>query len=314
LNGGKGGNGGNGGNGGTITKSCKDGRQGRGFNGGDSGRVGSGGQGGKLILLLSNNDADRAIRFKQTNGLKGAQGTPGLAGKIIRKCGVSNISTTTGNPGKVPMSFITNSGRIDDVNFISFPDPHPTPSAIVSDLPIKLKPGATIGDVNDKLSAALTASGYDNVRYYCVDEGFAVVTGIEHVNSKGVPLPESDRFSEEEALFNKEFTLENLISAMFMSNKSYSRIIVFMVTNKIHNPSPELLTRKEAISWFRSSLTDLPDSTAALPYTNEHKVSALIYEFSKNANGTGVIFSTRALIPVNDHLYGARLLPRLTDN
>ena len=311
LNGGMGGTGGNGGNGGTITKSCKDGRKGRGFNGGNSGRPGNGGLGGKLVLLLNNNVSNKAIKFKQTIGIKGKQGIPGKAGKIIRKCGNRNITTTTGKPGELPLPFTFFGPPADDVNFISFPNPPPTTSYFIDRLSIKLPSDATIGDVDNKLTAALNASGYKDMRYYRVDGGFAVVTGIEHINDKGIPRPDPDRFSNEKVLYNKEFTLKNLISSLFISATGYSRVIVFLVSNDSLSTSSKVISREEAVNWFNESKTELPSYLREVPYTTEHRVSALIYEFSKTQN-LPMELSKRSEISAEEHLYGANLLPRLS--
>jgi hypothetical protein len=311
LLGGTGGRGGNGGDGGTKNIQCQP--KPTGTNGGDAGAGGSGGAGGELILVVGEGMSSKAINYRSIVGRSGIGGDVGNAGLVIMTCtGYGITRSRPGNSGLFNNPRIIESPPNTNPNFLEFPNPVPTPSAL-DIVPIKIPEDSSYGTVDTKLRSALAACGYRNLHYRSFQDGFAIFTGIEHITSEGVPLAGKNRFSPEKVIFYNDPSFISYLKSLFNASIGYSRIIVFIVSSKdIGNEDDGGVARSEAITWLKSSLVNLPSELKNRPFTKKHKLSALIYEFSKEENTLEPVFSEPSLIGVDQHLKGANLWPLLT--
>ncbi len=134
----------------------------------------------------------------------------------------------------------------------------------------------TLGDINGKICDALASNGYDDKTYYCVPDGFALVTHIEQINEDGTSKQPPDRFSLKFSPYNV-FSISSYWHALLNAPIGYFRLIIFVVSNKTITPKGALLEAKA------KALVDdgnpLPKSIKVLPFTDNYSCVAYIYEF-----------------------------------
>jgi len=310
--GGEGGNGGRGGNGGDRTFACGEAVPNR----ARWGRGGGGGRGGEETFptLIFGNEIDK--RSVNLNGKKGPNGSSAYSGEegdiIIPDCPGDTTEYVISpplpplEPKRPLMSSAPISGKITAANF---PYPPPSPSAMISNLPVS-RGDTLLGKVDERLQNALKACGYENRRYFKFPEGYAVVSGMEQISEAGVPLEGKERWSEQ-ASFVQKFSLKTYLRSLFSARTGYFRLIVFIVSSDELPTKATPISRTEALDWFKSGWTKLPRQIAKQPFTEDHYVSALIYEFSVSENADGAVFSEPSLISAEQHLRGAKLWPLL---
>jgi hypothetical protein len=192
-----------------------------------------------------------------------------------------------------------------------FPWPPPKPSTIANltlgSLPQKAGTGLTFHDVDERISQALTAAGYDEKSYYGVPNGFAIVTRLEQMNLDGSP-ENSDRWvSSLSPLSLTRFSLAKYLEALFGVPKGHYRIFVFIITSDIVIQSGTPVTQGEAQTWFVEGANKLPSDMETLPYTNEHTTTVYIYEFVQSGVGANANQNIPSTITGKQHLERAGL-------
>ncbi len=169
------------------------------------------------------------------------------------------------------------------IKFPQFPIKPPRPSDVETVSRTYFK-GGSLGDVDDTISAALDKNGYTRKSYFYVKDGFAIVTQLEKTDKNGKPLTGDDRWTKD--IYSSEgFSLSSYFEALFNAQTGYYRCIVFIV-----NKDPLVFTEKEEADaeWADELLYDggtyLSEDIANMPFTKQHKITALIYQFKKTEN------------------------------
>lgn len=141
----------------------------------------------------------------------------------------------------------------------------------------------TLGEVGERLEAALIEAGYVEFGYQSIGcSGFAMVTRLERIDEDGRPLEGPLRFAPPEARPN--WSLGSYIARLFYAPPGYYRQIVFAATEKPYErdelaPAP---TREELDEMLeRADVSALPEAMLERPFTRTHRLHALIYEFEK---------------------------------
>ena len=178
-----------------------------------------------------------------------------------------------------------------------FPWPPPRASASAVIPAAFVKPGAvdtaTLGDVAAEISAALDTGGYFERSYFGAPGGFAMVTRLERINPDGTPTAEAERWTVG-ALPLTSFSLAAYLRALFTAPSGHYRIIVFVVSSQPFAQSETEVERSEALAWLSEGLNRLPDNIALAPFTPQHTVTALIYEFEQPGNQEAML-----MLPAN---------------
>ncbi|MCB9330860.1 MAG: hypothetical protein H6574_07260 [Lewinellaceae bacterium] len=159
----------------------------------------------------------------------------------------------------------------------AFPFPPPPCYQQLELAPRNFNGCSTLGQVAQKLVQPLSAKQYPR-RYMSVPDGFAIITQIEQYQSDGAALPDKDRWKELPVQENFGLTLSYLKSLVF-PRKAHLRIFVFIVTNQNFNAKGEQISKEAAKDWFNQAVNRLPKSVANAPYTPDHTVEMLVYEF-----------------------------------
>ncbi len=204
----------------------------------------------------------------------------------------AEIQVASGDPAPAPIP--------------QFPWPPPRASASAVIPAAFVKPGgvdtATLGDVADEISAALDTGGYFERSYFGAPGGFAMVTRLERINPDGTPTDEAERWTVG-ALPLTSFSLAAYLRALFTAPSGHYRIIVFVVSSQPFAQSETEVQRDEALAWLSDGLNRLPDNMALAPFTPQHTVTALIYEFEQPGN-------QEAMLMLPAHLMGRVHLQR----
>ena len=136
---------------------------------------------------------------------------------------------------------------------------------------------ATLGDVADRLRKALRTAGYEDIGFYSVPEGFALVTRVEQMSKDGSPLPGSERFNPH--IEPKWDSLWSYVRAVLFATRGYFRMYMILVTSAPIYSDDERLPFDASLHLASGGAIDLPDDMRAKPYTTGHRCAVLIYEF-----------------------------------
>lgn len=173
------------------------------------------------------------------------------------------------------------------------------------------RPGATLGHVRTRLEDALDGAGYVERGFYCVRNGFALVTRLEQINpDTKAPLPSPRRWNTDPGGLASGFSLQAILEALRRADAGRYRVLVFYVTDKPVTPTsapPSTLFGQELIE--RAS-DELPAELESRPYTDRHRVRVLVYEFQRRSVGAAPTL-TRPTLPALVHLQAAGILQRL---
>lgn len=154
-------------------------------------------------------------------------------------------------------------------------------------LPNLLKNPVYLGDVDTRISNALTAAGYVEKSYFFVPGGFALVTRLEQINDDGIPKALPDRWSVNVPPL-KKFDLTSYLKALFTSNKGYFRIIVFIITPYPIMQADKGIALDGALEWLGKGANKLQPAISERKFTKDDTVSAFIYEFEKPKSAEAV--------------------------
>lgn len=199
----------------------------------------------------------------------------------------------------------------------AFPWPPPRPAtrhALGGD---RLGSPETLGAAADRLLAALDAAGYAEHSFFSIQpdpatppEGFALVTRLEQIEPDGRPRPGAERWSVE--LPEREiFSLGDFVRALFSAPEGHYRVIVFTVTGQPVAPSGDEPTREQAGEWLGTGLARLPPGLGDLPWTRDHAVTALIYQFRQVGTGTEPLVNPPDAPPAREQLERTGILAGL---
>ena len=163
-----------------------------------------------------------------------------------------------------------------------FPWPPPEPSARAElDRALFAKPAssATLGTVGVLLTEALDAAGYSELSYHGAPGGFALVTRLERTTDAGASVAGALRFLDPDA--EEPFSLATYLKRLFFAPRGYYRQIVFICSDRPFTATGETLDARAATRLLSGGSNRLTRAQAARPFTVEHQVSALIYEYRK---------------------------------
>lgn len=202
------------------------------------------------------------------------------------------------------------------------PEPEPAPGHYFPDFRMPpLNPSAkkeiepkvfsdciNLRDVSFKLSKALESCGYERVAYHKVQNGFAMVTQLEIINSDGTSRPDNERWSQNGYIVGND---NNYIYNFFFPNPVYYRFFVFIISNINYSLSEGSIDRKYARDLLISGVNKLPYEIGKIKLKNDHYFDVLIYEFKKNENDSILKQSIPSSISGMNHLINSNIAKSL---
>lgn len=191
-----------------------------------------------------------------------------------------------------------------------FPIPYPKASAVYT-FPwneVALKGTRNFSSVDSAISTALNKAGYNTRGYYYIQHGFALVTRIEKINTDGSCKSGPERW---EIDLNPPRNFWDYLSNFVDAPKGYFRIVVFLVTDIDLTSKKEQVDKKVASDWVDNGYTKLPVVYSNIPFTPNHSVTVLIYEFKKVEGQPATLTSNR--LQAKEHLLKSRLADYLNN-
>lgn len=202
-------------------------------------------------------------------------------------------------------------------NYPQFPWPPPQSSTSTEiNLVIKkeVSEGAPkLSDVDEKITAALLQSGYDERSYWEVPNGFVISTRLERIERNGTPDYDRRWENSLSPISFDNFSLSEYINALFGAPEGYYRVFVFIVTTDIIVPSGTPISQAEAETFGSNGASGLPTEIVSLPYTSNYNCLVYVYEFVQSGIGQIPQQKLNSETTASEHLYRTGLLPYLED-
>ncbi len=169
--------------------------------------------------------------------------------------------------------------KLEGLTLPAFPWPPPACNARF-ELPTTFLAGIkTLGEADVKVRMALDAKGYAQRSYFSVPNGFALVTQLEQYNvADGTIRNDRTRWLEYPAQDNF-VGIMNYFKSLVMPQKGYFRLFVFVVTNQSFGGNAAHISKEQATAWLSQGFNKLPNRLAAVPFTADFGITALVYEF-----------------------------------
>lgn len=172
------------------------------------------------------------------------------------------------------------------------------------------KDGSTLRDLDGQLQKSLACAGYSSNRYFRIRTGgFAIATRMERYEKDGSSSAEPDRWVVSDSTMSS-FSLRGFLTALFTGKTGQYRLFVIVVTDVPFGTDPERsLTPEEAEQLMEVGWNALPKTLANMPWTEDIKVTALVYEFEKREGDPPKV--RKPLATGNTHLANSKILQNL---
>ena len=220
----------------------------------------------------------------------------------------TNTSTTnTSNPAS-NTNPANEASKTSNTSATSLPDfPWPPDASAFATIPsgLLVKPGAAakLGDVDDRLRAALRQSGYEQVGYYHIPGGYVLVTQLEQFDvTTGVPLSGEARWSTKVIPPKTSFSREYFRS-LIKGTVGHFRVIAFAVSNEPFNETGKEIVPSQASKLVIAGSNVLPSNIREQSYDDSYQCTALVYEFLQPNSGQAVFVRNSGLL-MSQHIQG----------
>ncbi|MCP4395742.1 MAG: hypothetical protein GY801_00315 [bacterium] len=166
-------------------------------------------------------------------------------------------------------------------NLLPWPPPDASTRAVIRpEFFEDFQEGRFLGDIDGILIEALVKAGYHGSSYLGVPNGFAIVTRLEQTDRHGVPLGDEARWSAKIQPI-KSFSIVNFLRALLTSPPGYFRVITLVISDEPFSSSGIRMQLDTLEHWSRMGLNFPPPEIRELSYTEDYRVTALVYEFEK---------------------------------
>lgn len=203
-------------------------------------------------------------------------------------------------------------GESGELPEFPWPPPEPSSRAAMPRTLLALGENPLLGDVWERLNRALADAGYLEQSVYRVPDGFAVATRPERTLANGEPDPEArwslDRFPP------GRWSLLRYLRALLTVDPGRFRVFVFAVTTDRSREVGEAVSSDVALEWVRSGALEPPASLRAQPFTGDHAIHILIYEFSRPNREAEVEQLQPGELAAETHLRASGVLDALGDS
>lgn len=190
-----------------------------------------------------------------------------------------------------------------------FPWPPPSPSSRIEIPSSVFSSCKNLQDVNNILTAALSKNGYSDRSYFLVPasnkNGFALATQLEQIDKRRISKKDPNRWINN--IIHNKYTGWEYIAATLISKPGYFRVIVFIVTDIPFVPTNKKVDREIAEHWLYQGVIGFPKKVGMVPFNDDHKVIALIYEYEQQKAEGGAILLKPSKYNARAHLRKANI-------
>lgn len=188
-----------------------------------------------------------------------------------------------------------------EIRAFPWPPPQASAFAVIPQNLLSAKTETKLKDVAQRLERAFDAGGYAERSYYSIPGGFAVVSRIELIRADGAPEADGRWSLKSPALIR--ISLTEFLKALFTAKVGHYRTIAFLATDASLQPDPSKKPTPEgAADWVSQGSPTLPAAIGNLPFTPEHNVTALIYEFERKTPDHDAELKHPSPLPGKGHL------------
>ena len=171
---------------------------------------------------------------------------------------------------------------------------------------------STFGTVADRLRGALDRCGYTEIKFYGVPGGFAIVTRMEQFYADGRSKEPPARWAADiQPLKLSQTSILGYLEALLWAPPGYYRVVLFVVTSSSWDkPGPKAA---EAVvnAWLDGGQYGLPKTLRGMPFEEECKCIALVYEFKQTVRGQPASFDDHSILPARNHMEKSLIRPKL---
>lgn len=193
---------------------------------------------------------------------------------------------------------------------LSWPPPEPSASASLSRDVVASHSDTSLFHIAGNLERSLKSAGYSDLRFFGVQDGFAIATRLEQIQRNGRGSKGSSRW-ESGILPAAEFTLKDYLKALLHGRRGYYRALLFVVTPHPVSPQPGQSSADQVRQLSRRGALALPYEIGLLEFSKKHKVTVLIYEFEKYEDDAQPALVTPGRLPGDVHIRQSGVLKEL---
>jgi hypothetical protein len=138
----------------------------------------------------------------------------------------------------------------------------------------------TLGDAFDRIVEAFRHADITEWSTYAIgDDGFAVVSRMEHIDDDGRPRPGAERWEVQSVTTSRKFGLAEYLKLLFSAQPGRYRVIVFLVTEQSITSSTTPPTSDDMATTLAGGAGTLSPTMRKVVLRSSSKCEALIYEF-----------------------------------
>lgn len=236
---------------------------------------------------------------------------------LIDPASIESISVLSG-VSAAAHGYIGVDGVVDirtnaNIPWLPWPPPFPSGMTEIADSALRARiQQLTLGDVDEWLRSALTSAGYSEVTYYRVPSGFALVTRLERYGDDGTLLSSPDRWSlSVHPLENRSrFDVGAILRSLLRAPVGHFRSLVFIVSSESFYTKASV-TFDEVVQWQSDGANRLPRAIAESPYNQNHRITSLVYEFTRTDVAVDPAVRVPGTLPAMTHLQSSGILNAL---
>lgn len=172
-----------------------------------------------------------------------------------------------------------------------------------------IKGAASLFEVAEIISLALDTAKYSQVSFFSAPGGFVMVTRLEGIDKNGAPLGVRRRHLLPDD--QRDFSFVEYVRSLFFAPEGYYRFIAFVISDVPYTTKDKALSETTAVERLRRGATALPRKYRFLPFTPDHRIDALIYEFRKGGRDRDVEILRPGRLSPHVHLENSGLLAAL---
>ena len=155
--------------------------------------------------------------------------------------------------------------------------PEEASSRVSLDFLIEDRSALSLYEVGQRLRSALREAEYGQHSFYAVPGGFILLTDREQIDPEGQAYSDLRRY---QMPGEGRDSWWQIIRDLFLERpESYYRYMAIVVSDQPFSAVGEELTPEEAVNRLQRGNTDLTRDTKQMPFSDDHRVTALIYEF-----------------------------------
>lgn len=132
-----------------------------------------------------------------------------------------------------------------------------------------------------------------------------MVTRIEQVDRSGRPLAGNARWATQIVVV-KSFSISAVIRALMTAEPGFFRVVVLVVTDKPFDDNGARARLETLEIWSRKGVDALVPAVRDMPFGENHKISALVYEFEKDSENEDPLVRIPGNNEVPSHLTHTR--------